>query len=524
LITGCNIETGFQDLGEELFAPGIGYIESPGRRIAPGRYENFSVRAPTLEERFVVAFNEDSEIEIIRFEEAGERCTVGRARAFGITTPAVDIDGPEGPQQPLLAFQETRDSAGRGTLKFTTYDCQVRQFEVAEAPLPGGAFDTPTGPRHLLHTGLNTLVAVDPWIQSVELIASDVTQHTVRGGRIWTVESGEVVLRDNRFMELGRAGQNVSEAAIGRDSSSPWAAYVDDGDLYVVDQDFIPQRVDGDACGVRQVGDAQDRVVRYFSPCADRHLAIWDHTTPQRFDYVDEVITTSIVVRSGQGFDLNYWTGSDPRAEQGALWIQRASEEPVLVAEEAIIETGVLYRSSVITIDGWDGSAGNLIAWQDGETTSLAEGVAEQNGLGILADYEDGVGNLYRFERGRLGARLGEGVPRNAVRGQAFVANRSGRAGDLMSIEKGTPKKIATGVTPRGFLYSVQLDTMLMFLSDLNEEDLTAQLQVRLTETGDQFSVSTGVTELLEVGFPKPGILYNVQTSERQGLWFAGVR
>jgi hypothetical protein len=65
---------------------------------------------------------------------------------------------------------------------------------------------------------------------------------------------------------------------------------------------------------------------------------------------------------------------------------------------------------------------------------------------------------------------------------------------------------------------------MLMFLSDLNEEDLTAQLQVRLTETGDQFSVSTGVTELLEVGFPKPGILYNVQTSERQGLWFAGVR
>jgi hypothetical protein len=134
------------------------------------------------------------------------------------------------------------------------------------------------------------------------------------------------------------------------------------------------------------------------------------------------------------------------------------------------------------------------------------------------------VGNLYRFERGRLGARLGEGVPRNAVRGQAFVANRSGRAGDLMSIEKGTPKKIATGVTPRGFLYSVQLDTMLMFLSDLNEEDLTAQLQVRLTETGDQFSVSTGVTELLEVGFPKPGILYNVQTSERQGLWFAGVR
>jgi hypothetical protein len=63
-----------------------------------------------------------------------------------------------------------------------------------------------------------------------------------------------------------------------------------------------------------------------------------------------------------------------------------------------------------------------------------------------------------------------------------------------------------------------------MMLSDYDDASDTATLQVRLLDTGDQFQVSNGVSELVEVGFPRPGVLYGVPAGSRAGLWFAGVR
>jgi hypothetical protein len=315
-----------------------------------------------------------------------------------------------------------------------------------------------------------------------------------------------------------------------------WAAYVENGSLYLVEQNAAgdgleaPQLVNEDTCHVTQVASSREQVFSYFSPCATRHLVLHDVANDERFDYgVDDVIATSVVMRSGMAFDLNYWTG--PEGDSGTLWIVRAQQDPLRTLDNALIQPDVLFRNSAFAITDWDGEKGNYTSWRDdgtldGVTTTIAEGVAELNSLGLIANYQDGVGDLLLVRGDDTTFELGQGVPLNSTRGGAFVANAAGGRGDLFVLDSntGAPREIAQGVTRGAFMFSVQIETLLMMLSDYDDASDTATLQVRLLDTGDQFQVSNGVSELVEVGFPRPGVLYGVPAGSRAGLWFAGVR
>jgi hypothetical protein len=527
LIAGCGLDSGFQELGDELISPDIGYIEAPGRQIAAGRYRRFSVRAPTLEDRYIAAF-EGSNLVLIRFEENGDKCEVGPARVYGlsITGEVADLAG----REPVLPYLATRDANGRGELRFTDFACNNRTLTVEDVPLPEDAL-IDQGQYHLIaRSGTNELLAIDPWADEPIVLGTDVSFYRISGQRLWSVEQGELVLRDGALRELGRVGTDLSEVRVSRNSLDAWAAYVENGSLYLVEQNAAgdgleePQLINEDTCHVAHVGSSRERVLSYFSPCAARHLVIHDVTNDERFEYGDDVIATSVVLRSGLAFDLNYWTG--PEGDSGTLWIVRAGSPPERTLDNALIQTDLLFRNWAFAITDWDGETGNYVSWRDGVTTTIAEGVAEINSLGLIANYQDGVGDLLMVRGDDTTFELGQGVPLNSTRGGAFVGNAEGGRGELFVLDPdtGAPGAVAQGVTRGAFMFSVQIDTLLMMLSDYDDGSDTATLQVRLLDTGDQFQVSNGVSELVEVGFPRPGVLYGVPVGSRAGLWFAGVR
>lgn len=523
LLSGCGLDQGFQELGSELVSPDVGYIEAPGRRIASGRFRRFSVRAPTLEDRYIAAFR-SSKLVLIRFEEDGEQCEVGSAKSFGTSISGESAYG-LGKREPLLPYLTTRDDSGRGDLRFTSYSCESTSLLVPDVPLPRESLSA-EGHYHLIvANGSDDLLAIDPWGSEAVTLGHDVSYFDVKGEQLWSIEGGQLVLRDASLKELGRVGEAVSDVALARGNSSDWAAYIDDGVLFFVEADAMdtPSVLADDVCRLWQVGSSSERVLRFLSPCEDRHLVLYDVLEDERIDYVDDVVASSVVVRTAKGFDLNYWTGEE--SNRGTLWISLAGEEPVKVFDDALVQSGSLFRSWAVGVTDWNGESGNYVSWRDGQFKTIAEKVAEVNALGVVANFENGSGDLLQILGDDSTRKIGSKVPLDATRGRAFLGNASGERGDLFVIEGEPPaRKVASGVGVGSFLFSVQIDTLLMMLSNFDAATQTATLQVRLLDTGDQFEVSSQVSELVEVGFPRPGVLYNVATGSREGLWFAGVR
>jgi hypothetical protein len=480
-----------------------------------------------LEDRFVVAL-EGANLVLIRFDENGDKCEVGPARAYGlsITGEAADLDSNE----PVMPYLVTRDSDGRGELRFTNFACNTRTLSVDDVPLPEDSLISQGHYYLIVRNGSNQLLAIDPWADEPIVLASEVSFFRVSDQRLWSVEAGQLVLRDATLSELGRVGTALSEVRVSRSPLEPWAAYVEDNTIYFVEENAAgdgleePELITTDACNLAQVASSRERVLSYFSPCDTRHLVIEDLISGDRFDYVDDVIGTGVVVRSGTAFDLNYWTG--PESQSGTLWIVRAGMPPVRTLDNALVQPDILFRDWVLTLTDWNGETGNYVSWREGVTKTVAEGVAEVNSLGVIANYQDGVGDLLVVTGDDTTFELGTGVLLDSTRGRAFVGNAAGARGELFVLDPSgaAPRSVAQGVARGAFLFSVQIETLLIMLSDYDSASNTATLQVRLLDTGDQFAVSNGVSELIEVGFPRPGVVYGVPKGARAGLWFAGVR
>ncbi|HTM45064.1 MAG TPA: hypothetical protein VL137_08930 [Polyangiaceae bacterium] len=521
LLWGCGVDQGFKDLGDQLISPDIGYIDSPGRHIASGNFHRFSVRSPTLEDRYIAAF-EGSKLVLIRFEENGAKCEIGKASSFGNSIGTDSADQ----REPLLPYLVARNAQGRGELKFSNFSCASRDFSVPDVPLPRD-FLLGTDDFHMIaQDGSGALLAIDPWANKAVQLAPEASFYQIRGERLWSIEAGQLVLRDAKLHELGRIGQAVTEAATSRNWTANWAAFVDGGKASLVTEGKFdkPVSLADDVCGLSQVGSSTEQVFRFFSPCANRHLVLFDAGAKKRYEYVDNVVTTGVVARAETGFDLNYWTGTE--SGRGTLWIALAGKPAVNVFDDALVEPNALFRTSAFSITNWDGEKGDYTSWHNGTTTTLATGVAELNNLGLIANFANGTGDLLEMHDDGTSLKLGSGVPLDATHGWAFVGNAKNSRGDLFVLEESNskPRKVASGVAPHAFLFSVQIDTLLMMLSDYDTPTGTATLQVRLIDTGDQFAVSTGVSELVEVGFPRPGVLYGVPNGANAGLWFAGVR
>lgn len=519
---GCNVESNFSELGTELFAPGVAYIEAPGDKILDGEYRRFSVRSPDLATPHVVALNTDGEMEIAEFVADAKPCKIEAVRRFGYTQKR----SPEGDAENALLPYHTDIDGSYGLLHFTDFKCNERSLTVPNTRLPNVVLERNGDPAFLLLTGDNELVLADPWNDTLTKIGGTVRHFVVSGSLLWTRESGSVVVRDADLEEKARHEGSATELVVSPYTRAGY--FVADGDLYRVDEKALTdaELISEDACGIAPNGDRRSPTIQFLSPCQDRRLVLYSETDAATFSYGSDVIAISKAIREGDGYFVNYWTSNDAGAEYGDFWLVQPGQEPEPVADDVFINTRVLYTETVSTIVDFDGEKGRYIRWEDGEEKEIATDVAERNSLGILANFDGDVGDLLRIKADLTTEELGSGVPRRATEGRAFVANYDGSTGDLLVLDdiNAGPRQIATGVVRRAYLFSAIVEDLLLFLSDYDLDSKTGTLGARLLNTGDQFEVSRGVSEILEVGLPRPGVLYSRRGDDRAGLWFATAR
>ena len=99
------------------------------------------------------------------------------------------------------------------------------------------------------------------------------------------------------------------------------------------------------------------------------------------------------------------------------------------------------------------------------------------------------------------------------------LVDYDGYEGELTLIRDGEATSMSKNVRPDSYQFTVQLPTVTI-LSDLDEETGTATLKLRELDTENESVVSEGVSEVLEVSWPKSGLLYSIPAGVRAGIWF----
>jgi hypothetical protein len=367
-------------------------------------------------------------------------------------------------------------------------------------------------------------LSVDPWEEQIEELATSVEQFEMSGDDLWTLEAGQLIVRRQGRIEA-RIGADVTEIHPGPGGSG-WGVFVDAGNLFQVEVGEEPELVREDVCDVAHVGGSDERILRYFSPCATRRL-VADSLRLFEDDEVFEedvmaIRTFEVSVRGSYIFQ--FWVGN-PGDEAGTLFYRRAGLAPVEVGPDAPLWMDDVLEASNWAVIDWNGESGSLVPLWDWPFEPVAHGFAEQNSLGILSDFDGTTGTLHAVRNNELADELGRHVPPRATRGRAFVADsQDGIVGDLFVVEEGARRFIAHDVEREAFSFSENLSSVLIYLDEFDVRTGAGKLHALLLDSGDRLRLSNDVGAYVEMGLPKPGVLYRVERGSRQGLWFAGAR
>jgi hypothetical protein len=228
---------------------------------------------------------------------------------------------------------------------------------------------------------------------------------------------------------------------------------------------------------------------------------------------------------------LTYVTAESPSSSIGTLWLVRGDAEPMVVAENARVSpSAVTAEGGLLTVLDWSSTGGRLVEWKDEVLRDVADSVIDIGTLGtldggaltLLANYDGMVGDLMRLNADLTTDWLASGVPLRAAEANAFLAAFDGSTGELRLLNRadGSSEVLATGVARGSFGFAQQFAGIIM-LTERDAETNTSELRLRLTESGREFMVNSGVTETREVSFPSPGLLYNVTVGDDAGVWFS---
>jgi hypothetical protein len=102
--------------------------------------------------------------------------------------------------------------------------------------------------------------------------------------------------------------------------------------------------------------------------------------------------------------------------------------------------------------------------------------------------------------------------------------SQDGIVGDLFVVEEGARRFIAHVVDREACSFSENLSSVLIYLDEFDVRTGAGKLHALLLDSGDRLRLSNDVGAYVEMGLPKPGVLYRVERGSRQGLWFAGAR
>jgi len=559
---GCDVVQGFEHAGDALFPTVKTYLDAPGYRLAAGGYRQLVLL--TSSELYVLARgtrSDDASLYSIRYSLPAP-CSipeVGRYWAGG----SLDVG------QAWIAF--FHGGGSRGTLSFSDTSCHVSSLTLPEAELPyarvtprnaNGELE-PDRLELLIHSG-KQLLLVDPAAAKPPEVLIDPADAVLAGfgkanlglvlsdGKLaafdseWrylqTFADGVVAvaqLGDSVYFEDSGGIQRATASARGTEPAVETTVIADDG------------------CGLAFPSTSR-HWVGFFSPCADRTLALYNESTK-------EVTRPELIVDDPRALLLSPKPGltGTPKPELDSVWayflrdinyqagvgtlVARAPDGTELVLgsnaalERTVLDKGGAYGYALVDVSG---DTGTSVRWRpDGSVVELAQQVlregTDEGWADLLVDWDGTSGTLAQLNGGEL-YRLLEHVPRHGyayedVHGRRALFNDFDGENGTLSIgeaacspgtthcerEYYVPHVVARGVHHPGHAFLDQEADFLPGIGFLDQYDVTSgtgRFQYRNLELGFTSIVSEGVSDFVFAG---SGMLYAVPYGEGAGIWLA---
>jgi len=559
---GCDL-SGLVDIGDSLLDPDAALLDYPGRRLVEGSYGELKIAGSAEGGGYVLARRLDREeptVAVVPYLE-GTSCEYTPAFSYDRFSSRIDIELPG-----ALSVQVDQDETNPafGTVRFIDFECQEVIEEVPSTVLPGPLFpgDEPTG--MLARSTDGTLYLIDPESRSRTVVAPLVDYGVVLGPFLYTLEAGELVIRDDSLDVVDRFGSGIFGMVATGGERLP-LVFEDATGIYAWhENEGVTTLAEG---GCYLVGNLGADVVAYYEPCADRRLAVH---LPADAVFGEPEAETFVTLRGPAGTVMQslYFQGGlptatselaevtvvtqvDPAVQSGALQVltlpedaDREATEVELVAVE--LADGVTFGlgHGVYYTDYADGRGTLLDLERDEDdqvvgVVELAENVTwvsygnPYSYRGILADFDGSEGRLIRLEKEDDGSVsetvLGEGVPPQSFVGDfetglvAYVSDVDEAGfGVLTIVDELGPLEVADGV----LMNEIRLlddPHGVVFLKDSGSPD-TFELHAFLIEAELDLPVADDVSEYIPIPWPSPGILYSVPAGSDSGLWFAKAR
>jgi len=548
LCTSCNIGDGFADLADSVLDPDAALLERPGRKLVAGRYNNLVLDGSLEKGGYVLALRHDTpdqRLAIVPFLK-GEPCEVGNALAFERLSSRVDVA-----LSGLVAVQVSGNVGERGKIRFVGFDCAERMEALDDATLPRIEFPTNV-PRGLLSlTGDKTLYLANAETKKLELVAQGVDSARVANNKLWTVEAGQLVVRDANLAEQATLGDRLLEFVV-TGGTAPEVVFRDSTGLHSWSKKEGVRTITDDGCGAFATDVA---TISYYSPCSTRRLVVELPASkvgskqervrllgPQNVVDLPNVVVayglTDKVTR------VSFVVSADATATSGSLNVAEldpgaAGNETEITLESRSLSNDASLRAGVI-YESWDGTVGDVVEMTyDGNGHAdgldlIASNVAQLpggnafSGRGALVRFDGNVGDLVVLDDN--GKRVQETVVAKNVPIQsqalekdgnmvAFVSELKKDAGQVVIFDGVDATVVAESAYPNTLRFLDQPNAVA-YLSPGKTAGV-AELHAYLTDSGLDLLVHAQVGEYRVVPWPSPGILYAVPSGKDQGLWFS---
>lgn len=561
LTAGCDID-GLVDIGNGLLDPDAGLLDHPGRRLVSGTYSDLKIAGSSENGGYVLARRTDTEghrLAVVPFLE-GEGCEYAPAFDYDRFSSRINLDFPG-----TLSVQVAEDEANSslGDVRFIDYECNEVIEQIDSTILPGPLFPGVDPIGMLARKSDGTLYLIDAEKRELSEVAELVDYGVVAGSYLFTLESGEVVVRDEDLDEVARVGTGAfSMVATGGDRMP--LVYEDESGVHAWSEEGGTRELAEDGCYLWYMGVD---TIGYFAPCDERRLSV---TVPSDAVFEKGNEDTFVTLRgptnsimASVSLPAGVTAGSSPMAEvtvitqpevgvpAGTLHALLLPKDAEMDAEEiefsdVVLDEGVTYvaRDGLYYRDYAEGRGTllDIARDEDGRPTGVidvAENVAwvpyanPYSYRGILADYDGQEGQLIQVVRGEDGeishSLVGEGVPFQNFVGDAetgllaYVSDVDSEGiGRLNVVDEFGRIEAADGVLmneirllddPEGVVFLQPTDIEGAF--ELHTWLVEAELDLLVHET---------VSEYIPIPWPSPGILYAVPGGDDAGLWFAKAR
>lgn len=563
LLGGCDLAAGLQDVGSSLTNPDAALLDHPGRKLADGLFRQLLIDGSLDEGGHVIALreNEDGQqLAIIPYLE-NDSCFLKPAVAVDRLSSRVDVELPG-----ILSVQRTQDENGRGDISFVNFNCEDAFEGFTGSRLPQLAFPA-SKPRGLLGmTGAGELYLVEPGNKRTVYISTGATQASSSDDKLWTLEDGQLVIRDDELKVLDRMGSGVELYTL---TAGSWltVAFMDEDGLSFWNEVEGVTHISSSACNPTSWGSD---TLAYFDPCEERKLNLYTRGTRIGVDadYVRLVgpkgirdLDQHIATDWGSGITTSHlsFIAGESEVPSGDLLLASIQPGVELQDDELTIEleTQVLAKGNANIRSGniilnWNGVAGDLVEYEteDDEIVDLipvADAVAQLPGgntyspRGVLSHFDGTTGDLRVYSRKVTkdgttitSELIAKGVPIQPQTVEpdtgrmAFVGDSSdGQTGTLylgrnagedptrlQALEDHVLLNTARFLDqPRGLAYLVRA-----------KGTTEARLRVWLIDSEIKLTVHKNVHEYRTVPWPAAGILYAVPNGDDQGLWFSKAR